>query len=241
MGNIVFLIFIILFLMFLFGLFSIAEGQRGLAERSRSTRYTRNAPPDAWEGQRTTPRAQPATESGSRTNLAARRAMMRAQYTGDDEYVNVMDIGLLAYEGDEPRLVRYNDVETDTDYLRPFVVLRVPYQARGTVRMELVDHGGRVRYADETRYDLQEGDNTLLPGTWLPLRDTESLQDNWELRILVAGTLLAAHTFGWQTAVNELQRYIEDDGEISPELQQAMQGEASRAMSLSQLLSQQDD
>ncbi len=237
MGSIVFLVFIILFLMFLFGLFSVAEGQRP----SGHTRGRVRSVPRTWEQQHSPVRAQSRADVETHTNRAARGAMMRAGYTGDDAYVNVTDIGVLAYRGDEPRLVRYNDVETDTDYLRPFVVLQVPYKARGLVRMELVDHEGRLRYADETRYDLGQGDNTLLPGTWLPLRDAASLQDTWELRVSVAGTLLAAHVFGWQTAVSELQRYIEDDGEISPELQQAMQAEPSRAMSLSQLLSQQDD
>ena len=107
----------------------------------------------------------------ARGNVAARRAMRRAGYAGGESYVQVADVGLLAYRDvDDPKLVRYHEVWVYTEYLRPFVVLSVPYQARGMVRMEIADHADRLRYADETRYDLQPGENTLLPGTWLPLQ-----------------------------------------------------------------------
>lgn len=228
MGGIVFLIFIILFVMFLFGLFSIAEGRSDrFASQSRSQSYS---PSRSF------------TRQSTRTNTAAREAVQRAGYAADNSYVNVTDIGLLAYrEADDPRLIRYNDVWVDTDYLRPFVVLSLPYQARGMVRLEITDHDDRVRYADETRYDLQPGENTLLPGTWLPLRDKTLPTQPWTLNVTVGETLLAAYRFGWQEVGGEIQQFIEADGEISPELQQAMRDHSDQAVSLSQLLSEQDD
>lgn len=228
MGGIIFLIFIILFMMFLFGLFSIAEGQSG---RSAPQQRTRSYP--------STP---PASRRSARVNTAAKDAMRRAGYAADNAYVNVTDIGLLAYrETDDPRLVRYNEVWADTDYLRPFVVLSVPHQARGMVRLEISDDEDRVRYADETRYDLQPGENTLLPGTWLPLRGKSLPTEPWTLNVTVGETLLAAYQFGWQEVGGELQQYIEADGEISPELQQALRERSDQAMSLSQLLSDQEN
>lgn len=177
-------------------------------------------------------------EVGQRS-LAARQATQRAGYAGGPAFVNVMDIGLLAYQGlDEPRLVRTGKVLSDTDYLRPFAELWLPHEARGTIRFELADAGGRLRYADEARYDLGTGRNTLLPGTWLPLRDKRNQPGEWTLRLSAGDLLLAAHRFGWQpVGGGELQRYMASDGEISPELQRALDAQPLEAISLSDLLS----
>jgi hypothetical protein len=233
MGGIVFFIFMILFLLFVFGLFSMTtakppqQTQRTPA-RTRGTDSSR---------QRPAPRA----ASGRQHHPAATQAMRRAGYESSDAYVRVVDIGLLAYrELDEPRLVRYNDVRTDTRYLRPFVGLSVPHPARGTVRMELRDNDDRMRYVDETRYDLDAGSNTLLPGTWLPLPEYMDSTRDWTLHVTAGETLLAVHRFGWQQVGEELRQYIQADGEISPELQDAIDQQASQGMSLSQLLSNQD-
>lgn len=229
MGSMIFFIFILLFLLFVFGLFSIAERPQGPRRRSRE-----QVRPSVASRARSRARH----SSMARGNLAARRAMQRAAYEGGDAYVRVVDIGLLAYrELDEPRLVRYNDVWNDTQYLRPFVGLWVPHAARGTIRMELRDGDDRLRYVDETRYDLDAGSNTLLPGTWLPLREQQAATGYWTLHVRVGDTLLAVHRFGWQPSGSELRHYIEADGEISPELQQALDAQPSQAVSLAQLLS----
>jgi hypothetical protein len=221
MGGIVFLVFIIAFVYVLFRLFSATEsrggGLSGLRERSR---------------QRT----------DVRLSLAARRAMQRADYWGGDAYVSVVDVGLLAYRGStEPKLVRYGDVMMDTDFLRPFVELWLPHQARGAIRLELVDHEGRLRYADESRYDLMRGANTLLPGTWLPLQGKTVTPDEWSLRVLAGDTLLAVHTFGWRAVGGgRIRRYMASDGEISASLQQALRAGSREAVSLSELLSDEE-
>jgi len=233
MGTIAFLVFILLFVFFLFGLFSIAEGRPRLS--ARANRRGR---------QRPSPRARnTARHQGGRSSTAARFAMQRAGYDGGESYVNVTDVGLLAYrQTDEPKLVRNGDVLLDTGYLRPFAELWLPHQARGTVRFELVDHEGRLRYADEERYDLARGRNTLLPSTWLPLHDKTIHPADWELRVLAGEMLLAAHAFGWQeVGGGMIQPYIEADGEISPELQQALRARSREAVSLSDLLADQED
>jgi hypothetical protein len=169
-------------------------------------------------------------------------AMRRAGYIGGDHYVNVTDIGLLMYRNaDEPKLVRNADIWSDTDYVRPFVELWSPYPSRGMVRFELVDSEGRLRYADEAEYDLARGSNALVPGTWLPQHGAPVPTGRWRLRVLAAETLLAAHTFGWQAADdNQIKELMASDGELSPELQQALLGRSDAGMSLSDLLADQE-
>lgn len=224
MGSVFFLLFIILMLMFLFGVFSI--GQQG-AESSRSGSRSRK-------------------RQGRIGSQAARLAMRRAGYAGEGQgdYVQVLDIGLLAYRNtSEPKLVRYGDVMMDTNYLRPFVELWLPYRARGVVRFELVDSDGRLRYADEQIYDLGQGSNTLLPNTWLPLRDKVATPGEWRLRVLASNALLATHVFGWQpVGGGEIREYVAADGEMSPALVQALERRrGSQAVSLNELLADQEE
>lgn len=216
---IVFIVFLAVFAVFLLTAFSSA------GEQARAARPRRAPRPMAGVG----PRSQ-----------AAQRAAQRAGYEGGPDYVNVTDIGLLAYRGmDEPRLVRTGKVLTDTDYLRPFAELWLPHEARGKIRFELVDAEGRLRYADEARYDLGAGRNTLLPGTWLPLRGKSSVPGEWTLRLAAGDLLLAAHRFGWEPAGRgEIKRYMASDGEISPELQRALEAQPVEGVSLSELLGQ---
>jgi hypothetical protein len=227
MGMHIFVLLIVLFVLFLFGLMSVAEGRN---IRPTTTRG----------GQRRTKRKQ---RSSSRGNTAARDAMQRAGYAGGGEYVEVTDIGLLAYrQSDEPKMVRYGDVLVDTHFLRPFIELWLPYQSRGTVRFELLDGTARVRYVDEADYDLEPGENVLLPSTWLPLHGKTIPTGEWRLQVMAGDTLLARHAFGWQqVGGGELQPYIASDGEISPALQQALRGHARQEVSLADLLSDQEE
>ncbi len=217
MGPLAFIVFLAVFAFFLLMVFPAVAGQTRAAKPKRVPREM------AAVGQR---------------SLAARQAAQRAGYEGGPDYVNVTDIGLLAYRDvDAPRLVRTGKVLTDTDYLRPFAELWLPHEARGKIRFELVDAEGRLRYADEARYDLGAGRNTLLPGTWLPLRGKSIVPRDWLLRLAAGDLLLAAHRFGWEPAGGgEIKRYMASDGEISPELQQALDAQPVEGISLSELL-----
>ena len=170
--------------------------------------------------------------------------MKAAGYEAGSEYIQVTDIGLLAYRyKEEPKLVRYGEVLLDTKYLRPFAEVWLPRVANGKIRFELLDHDGRVRYADESRYELQAGSNTLLPDTWLPLAGKVIEPGDWWVRLAVGDTPLAIHRFGWESVGGgEIQRYVQSDGELSVELQQALQSQKAReAVSLSDLLADQED
>jgi len=205
----------------------------------------------SFYGQLAQSRASAGTRSRSRPGArrkveltqTAQEAMARAGYEPSSEYVQVADIGLLAYRNnDEPKLVRTGGVLTDTRYLRPFVDLVLPYPAGGEVRFELIDHQGRLRYADEAQYDFHSGRNTVLPGTWLPLEGETIAPEAWVLRVLAGQTLLAAHRFGWQpVGGGTIQRYVASDGELSETLQQALNARQREAVSLSELLSDQEE
>jgi hypothetical protein len=222
MSIIVFVVLITLFIMFLFGLFVIAERQPGSGNPTRSQKRSKRDP-------QLTP--------------AATEAMRNAGYAGTPDYVQVTDIGLLAYRhSDEPKLVRSGDVMVDTRYLRPFVELWLPYAVSGSVRFELIDSNNRLRYADEEDYDLEHGKNTLLPDTWLPLEGKTVTPGDWALHVLAEDRLLAAHTFGWDpVGGGPIQEYVDSDGEISQELQQLLTTKSRHTVSLSDLLSDQED
>jgi hypothetical protein len=243
MGVILFLAFIVLFLFFLFSLSSVAEGRgsrksarlKWLRPSSHSRAPQHRAPRPA--------RGRSAPRYAAPVEEAAARAMWRAGYEADGAYVQVTDIGLLSYRHiDEPKLVRMGDVVMDTRFLRPFAEVWLPYDASGNIRFEMFDDQGRRRYADETRYDLKRGKNTLLPGTWLPLEGKAITPHPWALRLLADDTLLAEHSFGWEpVGGGEIQRYVGTDGEISPMLHEALRVHKGEAVSLSELLADQED
>lgn len=222
MGSIVFLIFILLFLAMLYSVFAAVE--------------TKPAPRQNTSHASATADRRPAV----RFSQTATRAATRAGYRSDPRYVQLTDLGLLAYKKlDDPRLIRMGDVSTDTRFLRPFVELWVPYAAHGSVRLEILDQTNRLRYADDARYELQRGRNTILPDTWLPLEGKTIVPDQWTLRVSASDTLLGIHHFAWQVSGEApLRRYIESDGELSPELAEALQEQQSRAISLSDLLNE---
>ena len=220
MNDLFFLLLVIIVLIALFSFYGqFARSRAPAGTRSRSRRSKIEVTEAAWE------------------------AMARAGYEPSREYVQVADIGLLAYRNsDEPKLVRSGGVLTDTRYLRPFADLVLPYPAGGEVRFELIDHQGRLRYADEAQYEFHGGRNTILPGTWLPLEGETIAPEAWVLRVLAGQTLLAAHRFGWQpVGGGTIQRYVASDGELSETLQQALNARQREAVSLSELLSDQEE
>ena len=240
MNVIIFLVFIAIFIFLLVGLFRIAEGRRKTETRPRTASpYT----PESQHMNTRRTRLSTQQPSTTRSKKTALQAMQRARYDVGEKYVRVTDIGLLEYRGtNRPRLLREEQIRANSDYLRPFVELWLPYRSRGMVRFELierVDGRTRLHFADEDEYDLKAGINALLPGTWLPLQDKViDYADRWRLRILVGHTLLADHRFGWREAIggSEIQRHMANDGEISSALQQALSAQQGESISLDDLL-----
>ena len=178
-----------------------------------------------------------------RGDFRRREAMARAGIAGEQRVRPGDGRGLLAYRlRNEPKIVRNSGVVMDTRYLRPFVELALPYPATGEIRFELIDHEGRLRYADEAEYDLQGGVNTVVPGTWLPLEGKTIVPEDWNLRVLAGQTLLAVHSFGWQpVGGGAIQKYVSSDGELSEALLQALNARQREAVSLSELLGDQEE
>lgn len=223
MNGIIFLLFIFAFLAVLFVLTSSGAAQTTASRRKRQAQ----------------------TAVSQDLHPVAREAMRQAGYHADASYVQVADIGLLAYRNtSDGKVIRAGDVLLDTKYLRPFVELWLPYAAAGGVRFEIADASGQLRYADEAQYELKRGINTILPGTWLPLEGKVIEPDEeWTLRLRASDTLLATHGFGWQpVGGGMIQQYVAGDGELSPALQEAVLRSSSRsAVSLSELLSDQEE
>jgi hypothetical protein len=59
--------------------------------------------------------------------------------------------------------------------------------------------------------------------------------------VLAGDTLLAVHSFGWRAVGGgRIQRYMASDGEISSSLQRAIRAQSREAVSLSELLSDEE-
>ncbi len=225
----------------------VALGLRLLFSLSR--RATRSTRRHVFKRQAHAPRVRDLRKRKVRLSVAhptsaALQAMSRAGYVGGKQYATVTDVGLLAYRHPEadPRAVREQGVLVDARFLRPFVKLWLPRAARGSIRFEILDGDGRLRYADEARYGLQRGENSLLPNAWLPLEALGRVSERWTLRVWASGMLLAEHVFGWrEVGASPLQPYIGADGEISPALWQMAQEEAEQQVSLAELLSGQEE
>ena len=84
--------------------------------------------------------------------------------------------------------------------------------------------------------------NTVVPGTWLPLEGKTIVPEDWNLRVLAGQTLLAVHSFGWQpVGGGAIQKYVSSDGELSEALLQALNARQREAVSLSELLGDQEE
>jgi len=156
------------------------------------------------------------------------------------------DIGVLVYrDGDEPQIVRDWEAPDDIDYLQPYVELHVPRAANGIVRFEVYDADGQLVYAREEDRQLRSGRNLILPKTRLPITPKLALYDGWRLRVLADGYAIAEHGVNFTDAETldraPLSAHIGEDGEISAELQDALNGGNIGGISLDDLLSDQED
>ncbi len=186
-------------------------------------------------------RAQGQEEPDGRARRVAERAMRRAGQDPADLAVRPVDVGLLVYRNGEPSVYREARLPVEAEHVRPFVVLRSPRRARGRLRFELCDSWGTRRFIDETVSELQPGENFLYAETWLPLRNVDAPDGEWELRVYGAGVLLAAHAFRWQDAGGGAFRaYLTEEGELTEELRQELARARLERLSLDELLEEQD-
>lgn len=212
-----------------------AEGQLVERRRHRHTATPAYPRPDSSQSGQT---ARP----GGMMHRVASNAIRQAGHDPAELAVAPVDIGLLAYSGDDaPTLYREMRLPDDSDYVRPFAVLRSPRRAQGKVRFELLDEHGTRRYIDETPWELKRGETFVYPSTWLPMSNVDSIDGAWLLRIYAAGMLLAVHTFEWRDTGGGLFRaYLTGDGEITDDLQREFSEARLGRLSLEDLLEDQE-
>jgi hypothetical protein len=173
----------------------------------------------------------------------ALKAVERAGLNPDEVKVLPVDIGVMAFRGDQdPAVYRTRPVLDDVDYIQPFVQLRLPTKAMGKIRFEILDTDGQVLFIHEDMHQLVRGRNLITPTARLPIHDAQAMHGPWQLRVTADGLALATHTFEWQESTSKtIRRHLTDDGEIGSGLRVALAENRLQKMSLDELLAAQDD
>jgi hypothetical protein len=147
-------------------------------------------------------------------------AMRRAGHNALTSPLRLIDIGLLVYEGDDkPQVYRTVDIGTDATYIRPFIVVdieNVDHYAtgHGTIRFDIIDEHGKVRFANRSRYTVKPGQNFITPQMWLPVQGLNP-SGKWTIHVNVGqNNLFAIHEFEWFKVGGELRAQFTGDGEI---------------------------
>jgi hypothetical protein len=170
-------------------------------------------------------------------------AVRRVGLNPDKVQVLPVDLGFLTFRGDaNPIIHRTVSLADDSDYIQPFVQLRLPVKAQGRIKFEIFDEHKQKVYAHEEKYQLERGRNLIIPATRLPVHDEQSMDGTWSLRISADGTTLAEHRFDWaETESDEFRRYLSDDGEISNEIRAMVVDTRLQNLSLDDLMAHQED
>ena len=173
----------------------------------------------------------------------ALESVTRAGLDPDEVQVLAVDIGLLTTkEQGEPQIYRTWSLPDDIDYIQPFVQLRVPIEANGDIRFEIIDAVGDAVYIHEDSFKLTRGRNFLTPNTRMPLHDQMELDGKWSLRVIADGVTIADHRFEYSEATGaNIRRHIGEDGEINTEMRAVMAENRVPKMSLDDLLAYQGE
>lgn len=173
----------------------------------------------------------------------ALESVSRAGLDPDNVQVLAVDIGLLTTKDEgEPQIYRTWSLPDDIDYIQPFVQLRVPMEANGNIRFEIVDAVGDLVYVHEDDFKLTRGRNFLTPSTRMPLHDQMELDGKWSVRVIADGVIIADHRFEYAEATGaNIRRHIGEDGEINTEMRAVMAENRLPKMSLDDLLAYQGE
>lgn len=212
----------------LFALILLGLGIKVLADSGarRSERQTESSSTDSRSGA-----SAASSRRRERWQVAehADRAVRNAGHDPAAMSLRVSDIGVFAMgEGRDTLVHRVQAVRDDVDYVQPWVALRVPTVAAGTLRFEIRDMDDRLHFRRDRSLQLERGDNLISPAARMPVHDALLTEGDWQLRVYADGKLLAAHSFGWLEAEEEaraarLRAHLEEDGEMSDELRQAFE------------------
>jgi hypothetical protein len=183
----------------------------------------------------------PIVERPTPAQEAAERALRRAGHNPDTIKLKLHDIGLMVYRGAEnpATVARLEAVRSDATHLRPYMKLHspLPKELLQEVTFEVWDDAAEPRFRNAGDYEVRPGMNIITPKNWMRVPD-DSVQGNWEMRILLGTTLLASHQFRWRKPSTQAAPInLTSDGE----LEDAASRLADRPMSLDELLSDQGD
>ena len=183
------------------------------------------------------------TSAEQRVYRHALESVSRAGLDPDEIQVLAVDIGVLTTKDDgAPQIYRTWSLPDDIDYIQPFVQLRVPMEANGDIRFEIIDAVGDVVFIHEDTFKLTRGRNFLTPNTRMPLHDQMELDGKWSLRIIADGVTIAEHRFEYAEATGaNIRRHIGEDGEINTEMRAVMNENRLPKMSLDDLLAYQGE
>lgn len=215
-----------------------ANNRRGRSSRRAESRdYERQTAPRREE------RSKPTTD---RVYSHALEAVQRAGHDPSTMQLLPVDIGVFSYGlgADTPRLYRTQRLPKDIDYIQPFIELRVPRHARGSITFEVIDDMGETVFLRTETHELQRGRNLVVPARRLPVHDALDMDEGrWRLRVSADGVFLAEHDFGWREPAEAIvaAEHIAEDGELSNELRAAMAENRLEQLSLDELLAFQDD
>ncbi len=152
-----------------------------------------------------------------------------------------IDIGVVAYHGDDTTVHRTWRVDTRADALQPFVNLHVRQAARGRLRFEIRDDDGQMVFFYERDYSLSSGENLIMPPARMPIDQSIPQSGTWTLRVLGDNLPLAEHRFEWQTGEKAKLEAVGADGEISDEMRAMLARARLERMSLDELLGDEGD
>jgi hypothetical protein len=219
---------------------------RSIMEGGTNTTYSQSRRPQRYDDYRSdvyTPSyEEPVIEEPEIDHVE--EAIRTAGHDPNTLQVLPIDLGVMVYkDNNQPQIYRMDAVPDDVDYVRPFVELELPSAVSGRIKFEILDSTGKSLFVDENSYQLKRGTQPIIAQTWLPVHDAHDLEGMWQLRVSADGVLLANHTFEWDREQNPaaIRRHIEEDGEVSAELRQAIAQSRLEKMSLDELLSDQDE
>lgn len=199
---------------------------------------------DTSQSPRVVTPVQPPRSAVSPEDIAHDHALDAAVLAGiDPQKASVLpiDIGVIAYHGDETIVHRTWRVNTRADALQPFVNLHVKQPARGRLRFEIRDDVGQMMFFYERDYSLSAGENLIMPPARMPIDHTAPRTGVWTLRVLGDNLPLAEHRFEWRTGEKDKLDAVGADGEISDEMRTMLARTRLERMSLDELLGDQDD
>ena len=170
-------------------------------------------------------------------------AMRRARYDPRSSGFTLTDIGLLSYRAPEnPRITRTTPVVTDTRWLRPFAEIESNLLRGVNITLRIIDGKGNILFEDNQSGSFSPR-TRFVSENWLPLENVySSRRGRWSVVVYIDGQLIGIHQFEWaHIGGDDILDQLHTDGEITPELQDAVKNGKFRKMSLEELLADQED